>query len=304
VNSENPYHRRPTRALRAGAVLLPLFWALGMAPTALAQREAKVFAITDWGSECSGGDRKYWDDFADRWYNEMSSHGVFFKDGRFINGEMSLERFCDPNGPQGALCQDSNFLDDADAAFIGTHGSDLDGAWGGLLRVKNGFNQCFINAPQGGNGDDMFVGDTDLEFLHLSSCNSLDDDNINNAWRMFQDPGAGSGANRLHQVTGFHGVMWVSWSYRGDYEDFADDAHDVSIQHAWTDNMYHYRYVGSSQCPVALSVGANESDARNRLLTERYDNVLSNPSSSNTWAYAFYEGCNPQGDGPFDDPND
>lgn len=296
--------RRPARAPWTVAVCLA--WLLGVPTVAnAAGYEAKMFAITEWTDECSGGSRPSWDNMADAWYDEVTSHGVFYKDGSYINGSMSLHRFCDTSSPNLAGCNDTSYLDDADAAIIALHGADSGNHWRGSLRVKDSSNECKLDAAEGSNEDDLFVGDKDLEFLHLSSCHSMDDDNINFVHRSFQDPSSASTGARLHQMNGFHGLMYISRFYPGDYRDFADDAHDVPIQAAWLDNMYKW-YVGGGdeQCPVSYSVGTSKADALNRLQTERYTNILSDPGGASAWAYSFYEGCDPTDESPFDDPND
>jgi hypothetical protein len=48
------------------------------------------------------------------------------------------------------------------------------------------------------------MGDNQTEFLHFSSCNSLDDDYMPTLWRLFEDPDSALNGRRLHQATGFH----------------------------------------------------------------------------------------------------
>jgi hypothetical protein len=295
------------RVLGAGGAVASLGWALLSASPALAaNREAKMFAITQWTTECSGGTRDSWDDMARGWYDEVTDHGVFYKDGAYVNGTMSRGRFCDPDAPTNTSCADDSYLDDADAAIIALHGSDSSNHWAGSLRVKDASGQCMLDAAEGASSDDLFAGDVDLEFLHLSSCFSMDDDNINSSWRMFQDGDSAKNGQRLHQVDGFHGIMWISSGRVDDYEDFADDAYDVSIRTAWLDNMYDDDAGSNSdeQCPVALSVGSTPTDALNRLRGERYNNIYSDPGDIHGWAYGFFEGCDPASETPFNDPND
>jgi hypothetical protein len=296
---------RPNRARWTGVVWFPLAWILGMSTVAHAAYEAKMFAITHWTDECSGGSRPSWDNMANAWYDEITSHGVFNKDGQYINGSMSLRRFCDVNSSEPDGCVDGSYVDDADAAIIALHGGDSNNHWRGSMRVKDEINECKVDAAEGAGSDDLFVGDQDLEFLHLSSCHSMDDDNINFVNQSFRDSTSpGSGA-RLHQMNGFHGVMYINLLYTGDYRDFAEDAHDVPIHAAWLDNMYKYP-VGWFQevCPVSYAIGSSPADATNRLLTERYTNIHSDPSSSGAWAYSFYEGCDSTNESGFNDPND
>jgi len=88
--------------------------------------------------------------------------------------------------------------------------------------------------------------------------------------------------------------MWIGSGLVGDYEDFADDAFDITIADAWLDNMYRPDISGSDdQCPVAYAVGANSADTWNRIGTERYNHVLSDPTSIGYWGVIFIGGCDP-----------
>ena len=285
------------------AVLLAAAW-----PAAAANdREAKVYAVTNWPSSgaCQGNDVGAWDDMALAWYDEIGDGSVFFKDGTWINNSLRREILCDPDAQ--SPCDDDARIDDADAALIAVHGFDMGKHWGGLLLQATG-GDCAIHAPEGAATDAMFLGDVDLEFLHLSSCNSMDDDNINWTRRMFADVDSATNGQRLHIATGFHGVMAISSGRADDYEDFADDAHDVSISDAWLDNLYdsdvsYNNGTNGAQCPVSFAVSNTPGSALSRLLSERYTNIHSDPTASGAFAYGFYDGCNPVGDDAFNDPN-
>lgn len=287
-----------------GALLL---WCVAL-PVSANHLEAKVYVITNWpaSGSCSGNDVSAWDDMAFAWYDEIGDGSVFFKNGSWTNSNLRRSVFCDPDSGHSP-CIDDERIDDADAALIALHGSDSGRHWTGLLLQVSG-GDCLIHAPEGAATDAMFLGDVDLEFLHLSSCNSMDDDNINWTRRMFADVDSATNGRRLHIATGFHGVMAISSGRADDYEDFADDAHDVSISDAWTDNLYDSDVSyndGSSgaQCPVAFAVSNTRSSARSRLNSERYTNIHSDPTGSGAFAYSFYDQCHPVGDDPFDDPN-
>jgi len=171
-------------------------------------REAQVYAITDWISECPAGDRSWWDDMGDAWYDEITDCGVDFfgwcllghcgdcysRDKRRVNGSMTPARFAEELDFTWA--HDRTYVDEADAAMVCLHGGDDDDYWRGKCRYKAG-GDCYINAE-----DELRVGDYDLEFLHLSSCHSLDDNMIPNTWRVFRRAGS---SRILHQLDGFHG---------------------------------------------------------------------------------------------------
>ena len=239
----------------------------------------------------------------DEWYDEMSGHG-HIKDGQYTNGNMTVQRFCDPD--HIANCRDHLFLDEADAAMIATHGSDSSDHWAGTMRWPWS-GHCALDA--GGSSHDLHVGDLDLEFIHLSSCFSADDDNLNGIRFAMTDP---VDRGHAHQWDGFHGIMWIGGSFDNDYEDFADDAHAVAMATAWVTNHHHnnsvdcepydpWNWFGTcqDQCPVAYAIGSTESDALTRLNYERYNNVYSDPNGHNWYAYMYMAGCDPVGETTF-----
>jgi hypothetical protein len=269
--------------------------------------EAKVFAIGDFvptaSGGCGGNDISHWPDMVDEWYDEMGSHG-HAKDGQYTNGNMVLTRFCDPDW--NSSCRDHLYLDEADAAMIALHGSDSGDHWQGTLRWPS-IGNCRVDG--GGTGAEINVGDVDLEFLHLSSCYSADDDNLNGIRFALTDPVDGGHA---HQWDGFHGLMWIGGSFDDDYEDFADDAHSVGMAYSWVTNHYHnnsvdcegydpFNWFGTcdDQCPIAYSIGTSSSNALSRLNNERYNNVYSDPTSHSYYAYMYYAGCDPLGETTF-----
>jgi hypothetical protein len=286
--------------------LLAVLFASSLA-TAAGAMEVKVFAISDFvpsgSGGCGGNDISHWDNMVDEWYDEMGSHG-HQKDGQYTNGAMTIQRFCDPDWNSG--CQDHLYLDEADAAMIATHGSDSGDHWAGTMR-NPWSTECALDA--GGTAPNMNVGDVDLEFIHLSSCYSADDDNLSGIGAALHDTVDGGYA---HSWTGFHGIMWIGGSFDNDYEDFADDAHSVSIASAWVTNHYHsdsvdcewydpFNWFGTcdDQCPVAVTISTSGADALTRLNNERYNNVYSDPSGNSGYAWMGYVGCNPVGETGF-----
>ena len=263
-----------------------------LAPAAHARQEAKIYAISKWDGGCSGSQRDSWDDMADGWYDAITDSGFTFlgvclwghcsdyysRAGRQVNGSVVNSKFADASVVSWG--NDTPRLDDADAALIAWHGSESGNVYLGSMRVNEaGSGDCTLRR------DEMQIGDSDLEFLHLSSCQSMDDNQWQDWWRAF------GGA---HQVNGFHGLMWISSSYVGDYEDFADDAFSNTIADSWLDNLYRNNISGSDdQCPVSYAVGANSADTWNRIGTERYNRVLSDPTRIGYWGVIFISGCDP-----------
>jgi hypothetical protein len=275
---------------RVGWALAVLVAALGVRPAE--SQEAKVYAVTTWNAGCPGGTRDAWDDMADAWYDEITNSGFSFfgwclwghcgdaysRDGRQVNGNIVNSMFADSSVV--AWGNDSAHLDEADAALVAWHGSESGNVYQGAMRVNEpGAGDCTLRR------DEMQLGDWDLEFLHLSSCQSMDDNQWSSWWQAF------GGA---HQVDGFHGLMWIGSDLAGDYRDFADDAFDETIADAWLDNLYRPDISGSDdQCPVAYAVGANSADTWSRIGSERYNHVLSDPTNIGYWGVVFIGGCDP-----------
>jgi hypothetical protein len=300
-----------TRA-RSAFLVVAIASALGLAASAVANHlEAKLYAIDNFSVGCGGADR-CWTSMLDDWYNEMDDHGWYHRDGRsvdtFFGTPMSATIFADPDQEAGG--RDDESVDEGDAVMIGTHGSDSDNRWRGRMRAQGTDENCRLEAPNASGGE-LFLGDWDAEFLHMSSCNSLDDNQLGNTWRVFEDPAdSPNNGRRLHQYDGFHGVMWIfcDWGFR--YEDFAADGFVVSIKDAWLSNMNVLSKPADPdgngvnqtypQCPVAYSIGTSSFDqCVQRLQTERYNAVQSDPGPIHyVCAYAF-EGCNPWGENAF-----
>jgi hypothetical protein len=251
-----------------------------------------MYAITVWNAGCAGGTRDSWDDMVAAWYDEITDTGfsifgwcisghcgdAFSRDGSTVNDTIVNSLFADRDVV--AWGNDTPNLDEGDAVMIGTHGADSSGVWSGTMRVDEvGPGNCDLRR------DEMQIGDSDLEFLHLSSCNSMDANQWSSWWQAF---------GRAHQVDGFHGFMWIGSGLVSNYGNFADDAFDDSISSAWLDNHYVPDVSGTDdQCPVAYAVGANRADATNRLFNERYDNVFSDPGSIGWWHVTYIAGCDP-----------
>jgi hypothetical protein len=201
---------------------------------------------------------------ADAWYDEVTNSGfslfgwclwghcgdAYSRDGRQVNGAMVNSMSAD----RGVVSwgNDSAHVDEADAALVAWHGSESGNVYQGSMRVNEaGAGDCTLRR------DEMRVGNWDLEFLHVSSCQSMDDNQWASWWQAF------GGA---HQIDGFHGLMWIGSGLAGDYSDFADDAFDETIADAWLDNLYRPDISGSDdQCPVAYAVGASSADTWSRI---------------------------------------
>jgi len=235
-------------------------------PLALANHlEAKIYGVTVWNGGCSGSTRNSWDDMVDAWYDVMGDSSWYHKKFKLVNGNIINSKFaCATKVSWG---RDSSFLDDADAAMLFWHGSEDGDVYRGKMRVdESGSGDCRLRE------DEMDLGDSDLEFLALSSCQSLDDNQWKQWWKSFKG---------LHQLDGFHGLMWISSGRVSDYRNFAEDAFDGPIADAWLDNLYDTNIGDDNvdQCPVAYGVGNGRTDLWDRMDHERYDNRKSDPTT-------------------------
>jgi hypothetical protein len=268
-----------------------------------------MYAIGNWsGGNCAPGsvgtDRGSWPGMAAAWYDWMGIMGET-KTGKFVDGNMTRQRFCDPVSNPG--CQDFVWVDWPDAAIVAAHGFDAGNRWGALMR--NSWNgSCSLEMGGGGN---TFLGDNNLKFLHASSCLSLNDNYFSGMRTAMKKPGSAKG---LHVMTGFHGVMWISSSFNGDYANTAFQGHILPVSTAWVTNHYKpnrfscaawdpFNWFGTcqDQCPTALTVGPSGANALNRLLNERYNNsgAFGSPAGNGWYAWMGYPGCDPVSEDAF-----
>ncbi len=258
-------------------------------------KEVVVRAISKWDAGCDGGQRDSWDNMARAWYDEITDAGwspwghgskAWVKDGFYHNGNIVDSDFTDVNEVAWGNDLGTDRLDDVDAFMIALHGGNAsDNRWYGSVRVNEaGDGNC--STYQG----HIVLGEagSDLEFLHLSSCFSMDEEDW---WPAWSDTFKG-----VHQIDGFHGIMWISSARCDDYEDFADDAFDISIADAWLDNLYDTDVSDGNwdQCPVARGAGTSESDLWSRIDHEEYDNVYSDAPNPTWHGVIYIRGCDPK----------
>ncbi|MBX9629646.1 MAG: hypothetical protein K2X67_03915 [Burkholderiales bacterium] len=299
-------------ALAATVTFAPGAWALYVGMYAIGDN----VPVASGG--CGGDDRPSWPGMAQAWWDEMGAKGHYQGPAanryKYVDGNMIVRRFCDPQFDADCRDYQSSYpagVDWMDAAIIATHGWDDGDHWGGIMRWPDPAvsNECALRF--GGSSTQSRWGDSYLMFVIASSCQSADDDNLNGIRFRMQDT-ATSSSRRMHQFDGFHGIMYISSSFNGDYKETAKDGHSGSIANAWVTNHFKNNSVGCAgydpwnwfgtcqdQCPIAYSIGSSGADAQYRLLNERYNYTFSDPTSVNYYWYMYYEGCNPVGENTF-----
>jgi hypothetical protein len=296
----------PNLSAKYPGLLLALFVSCAYSSAASALY-VEMFAIGDWGGgTCADSDanRSSWPGMAQAWYDKMGTKG-HYKAGKWVNGTFTNTHFCDPQ--YNASCRDYDSasgygVDWADAAILAFHGADAGDYWAGLMRYPGVGNDCWT---RGGNSGRMRLGDSWAMFLHLSSCLSADQDDLPRIRNAMQDTSTSS-TRRAHQWDGFHGCMWITSSFNGDYSETANDGHLVPVSDAWTWNQYKHGQFSCAwydpfnwwgtckdQCPVAYATGTSANDALSRLNTERYNYVYGDPAGISWYAYKYYPGCRP-----------
>jgi len=283
----------PRRSLLPALVLTA---ACTCAPSAEAVEEAQLYCITNWSSDCSGSTLQYWDDLGDAWYDDINDALTrwlhlgdidlyYSQDRREVNTSIADSWFIDRDAKSWGL--DACYLDEGDAALVCLHGSEKYGRWRGKVKIdESGDGNCY--AWQGS----MELGDRDLEFLHISSSNSMDDNQWDDWWESFDG---------LHQVHGFHGNMYVKEKYESDYQGFSYASFYLPMAEHWVDSHYHnWASWFDDQCPVSYAVGTSESNVEARMDNEHYDIRYSDPSSITHWGAIYIEGCNPDDEGKLD----
>jgi hypothetical protein len=178
-------------------------------------------------------------------------------------------------------------IDKPDVLMVGMHGSINTNRWQGTVRVDEPGSKPDCWAWQG----DIYI-DADLEFLHLSSCFSMDEVTWNN-WN--------DSYGKLHQVDGFHGIMWIGKGQRDDYEYFSDDSFGMAISSSWMENMHkdiYGKYQGKKgtyeQCPCVHAAGESKKDLWDRMFKERYDLVYDHPTPTE-FGVIYIVDCDPEG---------
>lgn len=298
-------------------ILRPAIAAAVLAVSALPASALKVdmYAIGNWsGGNCDPGNtdanRGSWPGMARAWYDMMGLLGNS-KTGSWVDGNITLKLFCDPTWDAG--CRDNVYVDWPDAAIVAAHGYDAGDQWGAVMRNSwNGYCRLRMGgecAP--GTDNRVCVGDSNLKFLHASSCQSLDDNYFSNMRFAFKKNGSSKG---LHMMLGFHGVMYIRSSYNGQYSNSALMGHVIPVSDAWTQNHLHVNSHGCAdhdpfnwfgtcqdQCPSAMTIGPTANSALNRLNNERYNNTASfgSPGGRAYYAWKGYLGCDPVGENGF-----
>jgi hypothetical protein len=131
-------------------------------------------------------------------------------------------------------------------------------------------------------------------FLHLSSCNSMNWDELGMWW--------GPASGRVHVITGFHGYMWIGSGYVDEYRELADHGFTSGVGNVWMDKMHHVDHWYNSwetTCPIALGFGENAAQANNAL-NEKYNDRWPD-RAPNTMSFTWWSGCNPDGAGQLPD---
>lgn len=257
------------------------------------EREALVRVVSWWNSDCDATNVLSLDNMVDDWYDSITDddeHGdrAWLEDGFYHNGNIVDSDFTDPDIVTWGQDFESDHADEPDAVLVGLHGGvGTDGRWDALVRVDEpGAGNC--TSWQG----HMRFGDSDLEFLHMVSCHSMNQ----NVWELEWQ----SSFDRLHQAEGFHGVTRASRFYAHRYESFADDGFDSSIAQAWIDHLYKNKSrANRDMCPVARVHGLGPTEAEARITDESYDWVFPDPIPGTGTAVVIYvSGCDLFGQPP------
>jgi hypothetical protein len=267
----------------------------------LGEREAVVRVVTSWVYSCDGSERGSWDNMLAGWYYEITNplpppwghwSDSWWPDGFYHNswsgGYVRDSDFTDTAVVPWGRDHWNDRPDDVDVCMVGFHGtSGGDGAWcGDMYYDEPGDGNCWTWQGH------MQFGDIDLDFLHLSSCTSMDATDWHPNWsRSFKG---------VHQINGFEGIMYIysSWPYK--YRDFGDDSFDCPIALAWLDNLYVYRCFGDDDNPVpqrrdqvpvsrGAGIGANgQSNCWARMYSERYNDEWPTDPVNPTWHGVIY----------------
>ncbi len=276
-------------------------WAQSLPSTS--EREATAKAVTNWlagGCGAWGGPIPLANNLAGAWMAEITNsalmpfgHGfrAWSFDTFHVNGAIGESDFTDAGVvPWGGDHSPGN-IDEADASFVCSHGNHFpDTCYGLHVRMNEaGFADCFVHQQ------DMFLGNSDLEFLVLFTCHSMCQVNWWGAC------GWGDEFDRLHQLLGFHGSTYASLATVGGIRDFVDDAFNGPLAITWLDHMYYAPFgPNNDRCPVARAIGDSASDVTTRQSNEEYDSVYPDPpvhgAPGRSPRVLYMIPCNPNGE--------
>jgi hypothetical protein len=262
------------------------------------EREALVRVVSVWDSNCDATNVRSLDNMVDNWYDTITDADTYGDDawsgdGFYHNGNIVDSDFTDPDVVAWGRDFENDHVDEPDAVLVGLHGGvGTGGRWNAIVRV---------NEPGDGNCTSwqghMRFGNSDLEFLHMVSCHSMNQD----VWELeWQDS-----FSRLHQAEGFHGVTRSSRFYAHRYESFAQDGFENSIAQSWIDHLYKDKTrANRDMCPVARVHGVGPTEAEARIADERYDWVFPDPiPGAGTAVVIYISGCDPLDQPPLSGPN-
>ncbi len=300
--SESTTRPKAMSVVSVTTVLTAIAVGLTVTRPALAVEEASLYVMTDWPAvNCSWHYPKdEWDDMLSLWYWRMNADSnwagdQYYVDSPIVEGWFSDEVVDPANG------NDDSYLDDADAAMYGGHGGyaiiSSSRYWKGYMREMDSTGNsetCQLMSYE------MLLGGTDdghdLEFLHLSSCNSLTYDTTvtNDTWETWEQVFTSTTDEAgLHQLEGFHGHMIIHDYLNVDYMRVAQDGLADSVAAAWIDNLFIQGAPGDDICPVAMVAGNTGRLAGLRLSLESYNSGFSDPDDSPGFARAWVGGCDP-----------
>lgn len=288
------------RGKACALVLLAASIASGGGLPPASSRETVCRTINTWPNTCAGNSL-CWSDMTTQWYNQVTDDdpppfGLFavawIKDGNYIDSNSIVDSdFVDEDFVDWGRDNWNDRPDGVDLSMAALHGFNSTGnrRWFGRVRTDEaGDGNC--NAWQGS----MELGEAggDAEFLHLSSCVSMDMEDWHPEWsQTFRG---------IHQINGFHGLMYIFCNgsdYPPRYRNFAWDSFFIPISLAWLDNMYDVRSGSANdQCPISRGVGVGgdgKADCWDRMFTERYLNVHNDPVNPTWHGVMWVTPCTP-----------
>lgn len=273
-------------------------WLKSSAPTAtsstsctsgvktVSREQARSFAITKWDGNCSGSQRDWWDDMCMAWRHKMGDKGWEQWWNNF--SLVRARKFADNSRVAWGRDDEWNGVDRGEAALICTHGGhSATTGWSGSMHTDEG-NGCSIDTTRMMDGPAS--GGT-LRFLHLSSCNSMNWNELGMWW--------GPAAGRVHVITGFHGYMYIGSRYVDEYRELADGGFTSGVGRLWVDRMHHVSHwynAWETVCPVSLGFGETAAQS-DHALDEKYNDRW--PDRAPVWmTYMWKSKCDPDGAGP------